>query len=129
MKIFSQETYQKKIQYWVRIKLWGMDIAPTSLIDRTAYIDRTYPNGIHIADNTYIGPEAVVLTHDFTRGIYLNTFIGARTNIGARAIVMPGVSIGEDCLVHPGALVNRDMPAMTEALGNPARISPREIIA
>jgi acetyltransferase-like isoleucine patch superfamily enzyme len=88
-------------------------------------IDRTWPRGIHIGEHAQICDGAVVLTHDFTRGLYLDTRIGARCYLGPRAIVLPGVSIGDDCVVMPGALVNRDVPANSVAIGNPARIEAR----
>ena len=103
-----------------------MDIHPSAIIAPTALIDRTWPKGIHIGADTVIGEEAVVLTHDLTRGVYLDTRIGARCMLGARAIVLPGLTIADDCVVMPGALVTKDMPAGSRALGNPAKIEPRD---
>jgi acetyltransferase-like isoleucine patch superfamily enzyme len=110
----------------MQTSFWGMDIHPTAQIALSALIDRTWPRGVHIREDVYFGEEAVLLTHDFTRGIYMHTTVGARTKVGARAIIMPGVTIGADCLVMPGALVIRDMPDRSRALGNPAVVSPRE---
>ena len=103
-----------------------MDIHPTAWIAPTALIDRTWPRGIHIAEGCHIGEEAVVLTHDLTRGIYLDTRIGAHSWIGARAIVLPGVVIGTGCVVEPGALVRSDVPDWSIVQGNPAQIKPRD---
>ncbi len=102
-----------------------MAIDPSARIAVTALIDRTWPKGVHIAAGVSIDEEAVVLTHDMTRGIYLDTRIGPRTHVGARAIVLPGVTVGADCLIHPGALVRTDVPDAHEAIGNPARVTPR----
>jgi len=110
------------INKMIRKLIWGMDVHPSAWIDPSALIDRTWPRGVHIGEHTQIEAEAVVLTHDFTRGLYLDTRVGARCHIGPRAIIMPGVTIGDDCVVEPGALVNRDMPDHSTALGNPARI-------
>lgn len=104
----------------IQVRLWGMDIHPTARIASTALIDRTWPRGIHIGEGCQIDEEVVVLAHDMSRGIYLDTRIGARTRLGARSIVMPGVTIGEDSVVAPGAVVIRDMPPRSYALGNPA---------
>ena len=117
---------RERLQFFIRTRVWGMKIHHTARIAPTAYIDRTWPRGIDIGEHCEIGEEAVVLTHDYTRGIYLDTALGARSRIGPRAIIMPGVTVGADCLVMPGALVNRDMPARSLAIGNPATISPRE---
>ncbi|HVA59669.1 MAG TPA: acyltransferase [Mycobacteriales bacterium] len=48
--------------------------------------------------------------------------IGDGTWIGARAIVLPGVSIGSRCVVAAGAVVSRSMPADSLIAGNPARV-------
>jgi acetyltransferase-like isoleucine patch superfamily enzyme len=106
----------------IQIHVWRMDIHASARIEPTAYIDRTWPRGIHIGSDCYIGEEAAVLTHDMTRGLYLDTHIGARCHIGARAIVLPGVTIGDDCVLMPGALVTKDMPGNSTAIGNPAKI-------
>ena len=114
------------IQHWqaaVRKILWKSDIASSAWIADTALIDRTWPKGIHIGAGAVIGEEAVVLSHDLTRGLYLDTRIGERSIIGPRAMILPGISIGDDCFVAAGALVNRDMPDGSEAIGNPATIT------
>jgi maltose O-acetyltransferase len=46
--------------------------------------------------------------------------------LGAGAIVLPGVTVGENTVVGAGAIVTRDLPAGVVAYGNPARVA-REI--
>jgi acetyltransferase-like isoleucine patch superfamily enzyme len=99
-----------------------MDIHPSAWIDPSAYIDRTWPRGVHIGADCFICQEAVVLTHDMTRGIYMDTRVGRNCYIGPRAIVMPGITIEENCVVLPGALVTKNMPPNSIAFGNPASI-------
>lgn len=113
---------KQRLQRMVRKHLWHMDIHPSAWIATTALIDRTWPKGVHIAEKCVIDHHVVVLTHDMTRGLYLDTRIGANSVIGARAIILPGVSVGRDCVVAPGSLVNRDVPDGGQVMGNPARI-------
>ena len=119
----------KSIRSWfqrlVQTRVWGMDIAPSAKIEPSALIDRTWPRGIHIGPDCHIGEEVVVLTHDRTRGLYLDTRIGARCHIGPRAIILPGLTVGEDCIVMPGALVTKDVPPHSMVMGNPAQITAR----
>jgi maltose O-acetyltransferase len=42
--------------------------------------------------------------------------------IGARAIVLKGVTIGHDTVVGAGAIVTRSLPPRTVAVGQPARV-------
>jgi len=108
----------------VRKLVWKMDIDPTASIAHSAYIDRTWPRGVHIGSNTIIDEEAVVLTHDLTRGVRFDTRIGRGCYVGPRAIVMPGVTIGDGAVVSAGSVVTKDVPANVSVGGNPARLLP-----
>lgn len=116
--------WRERLQRVVQTRLWGMAIDRSARIAPTALIDRTWPQGIHIGAGCHIGEEAVILTHDRTRGLYLDTYIGDRTIVGPRAIILPGVRVGQDCIVEPGALVRTDMPDRSVARGNPAKVEP-----
>ena len=50
--------------------------------------------------------------------------IGKGCFIGARAIILKGVTVGDGAVVGAGAVVARDVPSMTLAVGNPACIRP-----
>jgi acetyltransferase-like isoleucine patch superfamily enzyme len=50
--------------------------------------------------------------------------IGKGCFIGARAIILKGVTIGDGAVVAAGALVTRDVPAEHLAIGNPAMVKP-----
>lgn len=43
--------------------------------------------------------------------------------LGGGAIILPGVSIGENTVVGAGAVVTKDLPANVVAVGNPARVA------
>jgi acetyltransferase-like isoleucine patch superfamily enzyme len=47
--------------------------------------------------------------------------IGAGTFLGYRAMVLPGVTLGEHCVVGAGAVVTKSFPAGTRLVGVPAR--------
>lgn len=51
--------------------------------------------------------------------------IGNDVWIGARAVVLAGVSIGDGAIVGAGAVVSDDVPARAIASGNPARVMGR----
>ncbi len=48
--------------------------------------------------------------------------IGAGSWIGARAMIMPGVTIGKRVMVAAGSVVTRDVPDDSLVGGNPARV-------
>ena len=85
---------------------------------------------VDIGDLTQIGPGVQILTADHPRiaaerakgvefGKPIN--IGRNVWIGGGAIILPGVTLGDDCLVGAGSVVTRDVPPGATVMGNPAR--------
>lgn len=48
--------------------------------------------------------------------------IGDNVWVGARAIILPGVTIGDHSVIGAGSVVTRDVPARTFAAGAPCRV-------
>lgn len=48
--------------------------------------------------------------------------IGNNVWIGAGVSILPGVTIGDDCVIGAGSVVNRSIPAGVLAAGNPCRV-------
>lgn len=85
--------------------------------------------GITIGDNVLIGHNVVLATlnHGLApdrRGhLYpAPIIIGKNVWIGANAMVLPGVTIGENAVIAAGAVVNKDVPENTIVGGVPARV-------
>ncbi|HET6350927.1 MAG TPA: acyltransferase, partial [Coriobacteriia bacterium] len=90
-----------------------------------------------IAEGVIIGPELLALSrnHVFeTPGVWIGhqgytdrmpVHIGRGSWIGARVTILPGVRIGEFCVVGAGAVVTKDVPDYSVVGGNPARIIRR----
>lgn len=85
--------------------------------------------GIEIGDGVLIGHNVVLATinHDLNPAMnrknhYAPIKIGAHVWIGANATVLPGVTIGDWAVVAAGAVVTRDVPAMTVVGGVPAKV-------
>ena len=102
--------------------LLGMDIATSARISFGTRLDKTNPKGIHIREESYTASGAIIFTHDFCRGIHRDTRIGKRCFIGANAIIMCGVRIGDNVVVGSGAIVTKDVPSGCIVAGNPAKI-------
>lgn len=115
----------KRIYY---TKIWGMDLHPTCTFSLSARFDITYPRGVHVGAESYIAFDVAILSHDRTRRMYRHTRIGRRCFIGARSIILPGVEIGDECVVAAGSVVTKSAPARCLLAGNPARIVRRDIV-
>lgn len=91
----------------------------------TLFDGRRHP--ITVGHDVSIGPDAAILTlgHDprslqfADRGGPVQ--IADHVWIGFRAIVLPGVCLGEGAVVAAGAVVTKDVPPFTIVAGNPAR--------
>lgn len=90
---------------------------------------------IHIGDNVMIGPNVTLATgthpiHPELRRkvaqFNLPVVIEENVWIGAGAIILPGVRIGENTVIGAGSVVTKDIPANVVAVGNPCRVM-REI--
>lgn len=112
---------------WYYRKVWGAQIGKNVRISFTTKIDKTNPRGVVIGDDTALAFGAAILTHDFVNSAHRITKIGSCCFIGARSIIMPGVSIGDHCIIGSGAVVLKDVPSNSVVLGNPGRVMERGI--
>lgn len=98
-----------------------------SIMDGSTF-DYGHCNLISIGNNVTIAPQAYLLAHDASTKRDLGyTKIGRieikdNVFIGARALVMPGVTVGESSIVAAGAVVTKDVPSNSVVAGNPAKI-------
>jgi acetyltransferase-like isoleucine patch superfamily enzyme len=100
-------------------------IGDNVVINRRCYLDGRI--GIEIGNNVSISPETylVSMEHDpdhpwfATRGDKI--VIQDHVWIGARAIIRPGITIGEGAVIGAGAVVTRDIGPYRVAVGVPAR--------
>ena len=84
--------------------------------------------GITIEDDVFIAPKVSLLSEGHPvdpseRHSLIPGPIHIRKNawIGAGAIILPGVTIGENAVVAAGAVVSKDVPANTVVGGTPAK--------
>ena len=110
------------IQYFIYTRIYKMDIHPTARVNFGAKLDLKGGKRIHIGEESYVAPGAVIFTHDYARGLLADTTIGKRCFIGTNAIIMPGVTIGDEVVVGSGAVVTKDVPSHCIVAGNPARV-------
>jgi maltose O-acetyltransferase len=105
----------------------GLRVGQNVYISPNVQIDSNYPYLIEIGDNCRISALTTILAHDastfqnlgITRLASVKILEG--TFIGARAIILPGVTIGPWAMIAAGSVVNRDIGEGKIAAGNPAR--------
>ena len=85
--------------------------------------------GIIISGDAVFGDD-VSIRNGVTIGLRVtgqrsSPIIGNRVDIGAGAKVLGGIMVGDDVLIGANAVVVKDVPANSVAVGIPARILPR----
>ena len=115
------------IRQFILSKLYKMNIDTSARISYGAKLDKTNPKGVFIGEESYVASGAIIFTHDFSRGLKMNTFIGKRCFIGANSIILPGVKIGNEVIVGSGSIVTKNIPSNCVVAGNPAKILKRNI--
>jgi len=126
IRSFAASAYRKMRVLWLKIK--GYNICWTTIIERSVKLDKLYPEGIHIGQNTLIAGGTMILSHDHCKRVgnnqpyLIDTYIGKNCFIAVNAIILPGVKIGDEVIVGAGAVVTKDIPSNCVVAGNPAKI-------
>jgi acetyltransferase-like isoleucine patch superfamily enzyme len=94
-------------------------------------IDTLYPELVEIEDDVFITRGVTIVAHftptPFLRAYIPNVEFGAvvikrGAYIGVNAVILPGVTVGEGAIVGAGSVVTKDVPPLSVAAGNPARV-------
>lgn len=119
----------------VKLHKWrGVKVGQEVFIGSDVFIDNTYPESIIIEDYVTIISNTFIIGHSFVpmhlkrvlqdevekqRGVCLKK----GCYIGARSIIMPGVTIGECAIIGSGSVVTHDIPPYSVAMGAPAKVT------
>ncbi|HEY4285032.1 MAG TPA: acyltransferase [Chthoniobacterales bacterium] len=112
-------------------KIGSLEIGNFFFVNHYAVIDCHYR--IVIGDRVMIGPHTYIgdFDHDLspgtymadgTRGRFAEIIIGNDVWIGANAVVLKGVTIGDGAVVGAGAVLTSDVPPGAVVAGNPAKV-------
>ena len=84
-------------------------------------------DGLRIEDDVFIGPCVTFTNDKMPRSkqypeVFLSTIVKKGTSIGANATILPGITLGEHCMIGAGSVVTKDVPAYAVVVGNPASV-------
>lgn len=91
--------------------------------------------GVHIADNVFVGHNVTFINDLFPRAINeqgnlqteenwtcIETFIAEGASIGSSVTILCGIRIGRNAVIGAGSVVIKDVPDNTVYAGNPAKM-------
>ena len=123
-----------------QVNLYKCRIGNNTKIDAYVYIEQDViigknckirpfvfiPTGVTIDDDVLIAPNVTFTNDKYPRvnGEWklLPTRVKRGASIGANAVILPGVTIGEYALVGAGSVVTKDVPDYAIVAGNPSKV-------
>ncbi len=91
--------------------------------------------GVHIADNVFIGHNVTFINDKFPRSfnemgtlqteadwVCIETTIETGVSIGSSVTILCGITVGENSIIGAGSVVTKDVPKNAVVAGNPAKI-------
>jgi len=91
--------------------------------------------GVHIEDNVFVGHNVTFINDKLPRATNIDgslqteadwkveeTFIKKGASIGSSSTIMCGITIGENSIIGAGAVVTKNIPPNSIAVGVPAKV-------
>jgi acetyltransferase-like isoleucine patch superfamily enzyme len=110
-------------------RLRGVRIHPNVYIVQGCFLEESRPWLIEVESGVRIGAGVTIVTHDavfhgYDPSIpirYGRVHIKRHATVCPRAVILPGVTIGECAVVAPASVVLADVPPGVVVAGNPAK--------
>ena len=111
----------------------GVKVGENCHVNPYVLIDLIYPKMVEIGNNVTLGSHSMIFAHsnpsanlflkqgDFPRKVS-KVVIKSGAVINPGAIIIAGVTIGENSIISPRSVVTQDIPDYCIAVGNPARV-------
>lgn len=124
-----------RVSFFPSVKVWApwnLELGSYVAIDDEVYLYSAAK--ITIGTKVAISREAFLCTasHDITKAnrplMVAPIMVADGVWIGARAIILPGVTIGEGAVVAAGAVVTKDVEPWTVVGGNPAKVIKERVL-
>lgn len=122
--------HKNPIKYWQKR---GAVIGKNCSINTSAKLG-SEPYLVTIGNNVRINSNVQIYTHDGGLWVIRNLYneyknidlfkkviIGNNVHIGSNAVIMPGVTIGDNCIIGVGSIVTKNVPDNSVVAGVPAR--------
>lgn len=109
------------LKNWIYRRVLGMKVGEHTAFALMVMVDVFFPERISVGNNSIIGYNTTILTHEYLINEYRlgDVKIGSNVMIGANTTILPGVTIGDHAVVAAGTVVHKDVQAYAFVGGNP----------
>lgn len=121
---FTRYAPSLPLKRWIYRRVLGMKVGEHASFALMVMVDVFFPERIEVGDNTIIGYNSTILTHEYLIKEYRlgAVRIGSNVMIGANTTILPGVTIGDHAVVGAGSVVHKDVAPYSFVAGNPLRV-------
>jgi acetyltransferase-like isoleucine patch superfamily enzyme len=138
LHIIARVTVHQGLRIWM-FRQMGVNIGKDCVVELFAYLDDQFPELIFFEDHSGPSRNVIIMCHDdvvaktnaedgsntrFTKryGRVAPVRLKSNSGIGMGSILLPGVTVHEGAVVGAGAVVTKDVPPYSLAVGVPAKV-------
>ncbi|WP_425452242.1 acyltransferase [Paenibacillus sambharensis] len=112
------------VKNWIYRRILGMKVGRHTSFALMVMVDVFFPERIEIGDNSIIGYNTTILTHEYLIREYRlgHVRIGSGVMVGANTTILPGVTIGDGAIIAAGSIVHKDVEPYSFVGGNPIKV-------
>ncbi len=141
LNMIARVTVHRALRIYL-YRMMGVNIGQDCVVEMFAYLDDQFPELIFFEDHSGPSRHVIIICHDdvaakahhsettearfgsrhgFVAPVRLKKYSG----IGTGSILLPGVTVHEGAVIGAGAVVTKDVPPYSLAVGVPAKIVKR----
>jgi len=135
LEILARFTIWPKLRIFL-YRLMGIKVGKNISIGLDSMLDSSFPELITLEDKVVLSHRVTVIAHDDAKGLKKTSaakddmtvapiIFKKGCYIGACAVILSGVTVGEESVVAAGAVVTRDVAPRTIVAGVPAKLLRR----
>lgn len=138
LNMVARVTLHRGLRIWLYRQM-GVNIGKDCVVEMFCYLDDQFPELIFFEDHSGPSRHVIIICHDDVaakagqngageldfeqrHGIVNPVRLKRNSGIGTGTILLPGVTVHEGAMIGAGAVVTKDVPPYSLAVGVPAKV-------
>lgn len=138
LNMIARITLHRGLRIWLYRQM-GVNIGKDCVVEMFCYLDDQFPELIFFEDHSGPSRHVIIICHDdvaakagqngagdldfeHRHGIVNPVRLKRNSGIGTGSILLPGVTVHEGAMIGAGAVVTKDIPPHSLAVGVPAKV-------